>query len=181
MSIELAEQYEEKEEYEKAFQEYKQLLDAKPSSIDLMQRLAHVACILNRQDDVEHYFTKILEKDATNELAYEQLMDLFFDSDKYKYYSNIEIVNVFKTWLEMCYKNYMTKDSLQYEYIKWMNNKSFNKDVLSLKGLWSNDFYNLIIENDFNDVYVYIKNIAKKSNFKSKIKQLLISFANLIG
>ncbi len=87
MSIELAEQYEEKEEYEKAFQEYKQLLDAKPSSIDLMQRLAHVACILNRQDDVEHYFTKILEKDATNELAYEQLMDLFFDSDKYKYYS----------------------------------------------------------------------------------------------
>lgn len=102
-------------------------------------------------------------------------------SDKYKYYSNIEIVNVFKTWLEMCYKNYMTKDSLQYEYIKWMNNESFNKDVLSLKGLWSNDFYNLIIENDFNDVYVYIKNIAKKSNFKSKIKKSLISFANLIG
>ena len=102
-------------------------------------------------------------------------------SDKYKYYSNIEIVNVFKTWLEMCYKNHMTKDSLQYEYIKWMNNESFNKDVLSLKGLWSNDFYDLIIENDFNDVYVYIKNIAKKSNFKSKIKNSLISFANLIG
>ncbi len=87
MSIELAEKYEEQEDYEKAFNEYKQLLDAKPSSIDLMQRLAHVACILNRQDDVEHYFTKILEKDPKNELAYEKLMDLFFDSDKFKYYS----------------------------------------------------------------------------------------------
>ena len=34
MSIELAEKYEEQEDYEKAFNEYKQLLDAKPSSID---------------------------------------------------------------------------------------------------------------------------------------------------
>lgn len=102
-------------------------------------------------------------------------------SDKYQYYSNIEIVNVFKTWLVMCYKNRMSKDSIKYEYNKWMNNESFKEDVLSLEGLWSNDFYDLIIENDFDDIYVYIKNIAKKSNLKSKIKKSLISIANLIG
>lgn len=102
-------------------------------------------------------------------------------SDKYQYYSNIEIVNVFKTWLVMCYKNRMSKDSIKYEYIKWMNNESFKEDVLSLKGLWSNNFLELIIKDDFDAIYACIKNVAKKSNFKSKIKKSLISIANLIG
>ncbi|MBR1943333.1 tetratricopeptide repeat protein [bacterium] len=87
MSIELAEQYEEQEQYEQAYEEYKKLLNARPKSVELLQRTAHVASILGKQDEAEKYFSKILEYDASNEVAYEQLMDMFINSDKYKYYT----------------------------------------------------------------------------------------------
>ncbi len=87
MSIELAEQFEEQEEYEKAYDEYKKLLTSRPKSVELLQRVAHVATILGKTEEAEVYFTKILEQEPTNELAYEQLMDMFIGSDKYKYYT----------------------------------------------------------------------------------------------
>ena len=87
MSIELAEQYEEQEEYEKAYDEYLKLLNARPKSVDLLQRTAHIAKIIGKEEDAEKYFSKILEYEPTNEVAYEQLMDMFINSDKFKYYT----------------------------------------------------------------------------------------------
>ena len=87
MTIELAEKYEQEENYEQAFVEYIKLLNDKPKNVDLLQRAAHVASILGKVDDAEKYFTKILELDASNEVAYEQLMDMFINNDKFKYYS----------------------------------------------------------------------------------------------
>ena len=87
MSIELAEQFEEQEEYEKAYDEYKKLLNARPKSIELLQRTAHIATILGKTEEAENYFTKILEYDPANEVAYEQLMDTFINTDKFKYYT----------------------------------------------------------------------------------------------
>lgn len=87
MSIELAEQFEEQEEYEKAYDEYKKLLNARPKSVELLQRTAHIAKILGKDEEAENYFTKILEHDPSNEVAYEQLMDMFISTDKFKYYT----------------------------------------------------------------------------------------------
>lgn len=87
MSIELAEQLEEQEQYEQAYEEYKKLLNARPKSVELLQRTAHIAVILDKKDEAEKYYTKILEYEPTNELAYEQLMDTFINSDKFKYYT----------------------------------------------------------------------------------------------
>lgn len=87
MSIETAEQLEANEEYEKAYDEYKKLLNAHPKSVEILQRTAHVAKILGKDEDAEKYFTKIIENDPANELAYEQLMDMFINTNKYKYYT----------------------------------------------------------------------------------------------
>lgn len=87
MSIELAEKFEENEEYEKAYEEYKKVLDKKPKSKDILERLAHLASLLKKNEDAEIYYSKILEQDATNILAYEQLMDIFEGTDRYKYYT----------------------------------------------------------------------------------------------
>ena len=59
MSIELAEKYEEEEQYDKAYEEYKSMLNARPKSVELLQKTAHIACILERYDEAENYFTKI--------------------------------------------------------------------------------------------------------------------------
>lgn len=87
MSIELAEKYEQDENYEEAFNEYVKLLASRPQNVDLLQRIAHVSSILGKIDEAENYFSKILELDPTNEVAYEQLMDMFINNDKYKYYT----------------------------------------------------------------------------------------------
>lgn len=87
MSITTAEQLEENEQYDKAYEEYKKIYSQKPQSIDVLERLGHLAMILHKQDEAAEFYTKVLELDAANELAHEQLMDIYFHTDRFKYYT----------------------------------------------------------------------------------------------
>lgn len=86
MSLQLAEQYEENEQYDKAYEEYKRLLAKNPDDLSLLERLGHTAMVLDKKDEAAEYYSKIIEKDMTNSMAYEQLMDIYVTTDKYKYY-----------------------------------------------------------------------------------------------
>ncbi|MBE7709959.1 MAG: hypothetical protein E7Z93_05885 [Cyanobacteria bacterium SIG32] len=82
----LAEQFEDNEQYEQAYEEYKKELLARPNDLSLLERLGHLAMMLNKKEEAAEHYSKILEKDMTNTLCYEQLMDVYIDTDKYKYY-----------------------------------------------------------------------------------------------
>ena len=86
MSIQLAEQFEENEQYAEAYEEYKKSHEKSPKDLSILERLGHVAMVLNKPEDAAKYYTKVLELDATNTTAYEQLMDIYVSTDKYKYY-----------------------------------------------------------------------------------------------
>ncbi len=86
MSIQTAEQYEANEQYEQAYEEYKKEHEKRPNDLSITERLGHLAMVLNKKDEAAAYYTQILEKDMTNTLCYEQLMDIYVDTDKYKYY-----------------------------------------------------------------------------------------------
>ena len=86
MSIQTAEQYEMNEQYELAFAQYKKEFERRPSDLQVLERLGHLAMMLNKKDEAADYYAKILEKDMTNTLCYEQLMDIYADKDRYKYY-----------------------------------------------------------------------------------------------
>ncbi len=86
MSVNLAEQFEENEQYDKAYEEYKKAYAQRPKSIEVLERLGHVAIILDKKDEAQEYYQKILELDMSNALAYEQLMDIYVHTDRYKYY-----------------------------------------------------------------------------------------------
>lgn len=86
MSVNLAEQFEENEQYDKAYEEYKKAYIQRPKSIEVLERLGHVAMILDKKDEAREYYQKILELDMTNPLAYQQLMDIYVHTDRYKYY-----------------------------------------------------------------------------------------------
>jgi len=95
MSANIAEQFEENEQYDKAYEEYKKIHAQRPKSIETLERLGHLAMILEKQEEAADYFNKILALDATSVLAYEQLMDLHFNSDRFKYYiarGNLHVV-----------------------------------------------------------------------------------------
>lgn len=87
MSLNLAEQLEENEQYDKAYEEYKKIYGLRPKSIEVLEKLGHIAMILNKPEEAALYYNKILELDATNTVAYEQLMDVYAHTDRFKYYT----------------------------------------------------------------------------------------------
>lgn len=86
MSIQTAEQFEAAEQYEQAYEEYKKEHEKRPNDLSILERLGHLAMMLDKKDEAAEFYAKILEKDMTNTLCYEQLMDIYVDKDKYKYY-----------------------------------------------------------------------------------------------
>lgn len=86
MSLQTAEQFEENEQYDQAYEEYKKLYERNPKDLSLLERLGHISMLLDNKEQAAEYYSKILEADATNTLAYEQLMDIYVTTDKYKYY-----------------------------------------------------------------------------------------------
>ena len=86
MSLQTAEQFEENEQYTQAFEEYKRLYEKNPKDLSLLERLGHLSILLENKEEAAFYYSKILEFDMTNTLAYEQLMDIYAETDRYKYY-----------------------------------------------------------------------------------------------
>lgn len=82
----LAEQLEQNEKYDEAYAEYKKELPHRQNDIELLTKLAHLALILEKNEEAKIYYAKILEVDPSNILAHEQLIDLFVHEDKFKYY-----------------------------------------------------------------------------------------------
>ena len=86
MSLQLAEQFEANEQYEQAYDEYKKELQNNPEDIGLLERMGHLSMILGKVDEASSYYYEILKRDVTNPLAYEQLMSIYENTDRYKYY-----------------------------------------------------------------------------------------------
>lgn len=86
MSITTAEQLEENEQYDKAYEEYKKIYALRSNSTDILEKLGHLAMILDKKTEAADYYAKILSIDATNVVAHEQLMDIYVHTNRYKYY-----------------------------------------------------------------------------------------------
>ena len=84
MSIQLAEQYEENEQYELALEEYKKLHEKMPKDLGILERLGHLCLMTGDKESAAEYYSKILEFDATNTMVYEQLCDIYYSTDKFK-------------------------------------------------------------------------------------------------
>lgn len=86
MSTQLAEQYEDNEQYDLALEEYKKLHAKSPKDLGILERLGHLYLMMDDKASAAEYYSKILEYDATNTMVYEQLCDIYYTTDKYKYY-----------------------------------------------------------------------------------------------
>ena len=58
----LAEQYENDEQYEKAYEEYKKQYENGKENVHILQKLGHLASILNKKDEAEEYYKKVGKK-----------------------------------------------------------------------------------------------------------------------
>lgn len=125
MSIILAEQYEENGQYQEALDEYKKAFESNSKDLSLLERLGSLSMMLNKKEDAAKYYTKMLELDATNVMAYEQLMDIYVMTDKFKYYiyrGNMHSVNHqyehaindYKKALNFCHENHEAQVSTRF-------------------------------------------------------------------
>lgn len=168
MSLQLAEQYEENEQYEQAYEEYKKLSERNPKDLSLLERLGHLAMLLDKKDEAAEYYSKILESDATNTLCYEQLMDIYVTTDKYKYY-------VYRANLHMVEHKY---EHAINDYKKAINSAQTDADMLNARFVLATlyeqegnnmkaiDEYLKVIdyENTHEDVYLRLSNLYLKED-----------------
>ena len=168
MSLQLAEQYEENEQYVQAYDEYKKLSERNPKDLSLLERLGHLAMLLDKKDEAAEYYSKILESDATNTLCYEQLMDIYVTTDKYKYY-------VYRANLHMVEHKY---EHAINDYKKAVNSAQTDADMLNARFVLATlyeqegnnmkaiDEYLKVIdyENTHEDVYLRLSNLYLKED-----------------
>lgn len=81
-----AEEFEENEKYEQAYECYKDAYEANKSDEDVLTKLAICAQTLQFKDDAIKYWNLLLSLNPQNQLPYTQLMDLYFSENKYEYY-----------------------------------------------------------------------------------------------
>ena len=168
MSLQLAEQYEENEQYVQAYDEYKKLSERNPKDLSLLERLGHLAMLLDKKDEAAEYYSKILESDATNTLCYEQSMDIYVTTDKYKYY-------VYRANLHMVEHKY---EHAINDYKKAVNSAQTDADMLNARFVLATlyeqegnnmkaiDEYLKVIdyENTHEDVYLRLSNLYLKED-----------------
>lgn len=82
----LAEQYEDQEQYDKAYEEYKKDLASGRESSELYIKLGHLASILGKMDEAAEYYKHVIRLNPNDIVAYDKLMDISFDRDNFTYY-----------------------------------------------------------------------------------------------
>ena len=168
MSLQLAEQYEENEQYEQAYEEYKKLSERNPKDLSLLERLGHLAMLLDKKDEAAEYYSKILESDATNTLCYEQLMDIYVTTDKYKYYvyrANLHTVEHKYEHAINDYKKAVNSAQNDYDMLnaRFVLATLYEQEGNNLKAI---DEYLKVIdyENTHEDVYLRLSNLYLKED-----------------
>lgn len=145
MSEQLAEQYEENEQYDLALEEYKKLHEKRPKDLGILERLGHLYLMMGDKTSAAEYYSKILAFDATNTMVYEQLCDIYYTTDKYKYYT---------------YRGNMKTIEQQYEYAindykKAINHTDKEEEIVitrfAIAGLYE------LLKNDNKAIDEYLK------------------------
>lgn len=168
MSLQLAEQYEENEQYTQAYDEYKKLYERNPRDLSLLERLGHLSMLLDNKEEAAEYYSKILEADATNILAYEQLMDIYVTTDKYKYYVYRGNLHTVDHKLEHAINDYRKAVNCAQTDSDMVNARFVLATLLEQEGnnLKAIDEYLKVIdyENTHEEVYTKLSNLYLKEN-----------------
>lgn len=164
MSLQLAAQFEANEQYEQALEEYKKEYEQNPNDVGILERLGHLSLILEKPDEAAGYYYEILKRDVTNPLAYDQLMTIYENTDKYKYYvyrgnkNSIEgklefAINDFKKAL-----SYTQGEETQIVMTRLTLANLYRQSGNTLKAI---DEYNLILEYDnlHEDIFLQLADI----------------------
>lgn len=140
-----AQQFEEEEKFEQAYECYQKAHEAFPADIEILQKLATTAQMLQYNNDAINYWKKFMLLNPQDAVSYNQLLDLYFNDDKYEYYMTRAKLKTLENRLKQA-----TDD-----YKKAINNTTDEKLIISARYLLAQTYE--IIEKPMQAIDEYLK------------------------
>lgn len=174
----LAEQYEKDEQYEKAYEEYKKEYESGKENVHILQKLGHLASILNKKDEAEEYYKKVVALDVQNIVAYEQLMDICFENDdKFTYYLSRGQMHALQGQFEHAMNDYRKAISHGDDEKKINSTRYMLADLYEQAGKNNQaiDEYLKISDSDYasSETYLKLANLYDKTGFIESAVEIL--------
>lgn len=174
----LAEQYEEQEQYEQAFEEYKKMLEGGQQNVHIYQKLGHIASILNKKDEAEEYYKHVVNLDPSNIVAYEQLMDICFENeDKFTYYLSRGQKHVLEEQYEHAINDFKKAIAHGQDENKTAHTRYILADLYEKSGKYNQaiDEYLKISDTDMatSETYLRLADLYNKTDFTESAVEVL--------
>ena len=157
-----AQQFEDEDKYEQAYECYKYAHEIDKNDTDVLQRLATCAQMLQQHEDAINYWNLYMAIKPEDPLSYTQLLDLYFHDNKYDYYMTRAKLKTIEGRLAQA-----TDD-----YKKAINNTSDDKDIINARYLLAQTYQ--IIEKPMQAIDEYLKILDYEQN-----ETVYLSLANL--
>lgn len=165
MKYKLAQLYESSDNYSKALELYKECHDSNPSDMDVISALGHISRIMKNPDAAITYYEKMVEIEQENMVALTQLLELYEDLDKFKYYLLRAKINEIEGAISHALSSYKKALAEAEAHNDIINIRFHIADICvqSDKLMNAIDEYNAILEIDPRNYTAY-KNMAKVYN-----------------
>jgi len=165
------EQLEDNGQYDLAYKEYQKMYSNNPKNAHILERLGHIALILGKVKEAENYYSKITELDSNNIVAYQQLMDICSDTNRYKYYickGQMHLLEQQRSYAIGDFKKAVEKanDENEANTARFILANLYEEENKENQAV---DEYLKLMDSDYNDAAVYINlaNIYRKTDFLS--------------
>jgi len=133
-----AQAFTDNERYEDAYNVLKMAYDKDPNDAELLEKIALAAQTLDKKEEAVTYWEKLVEVDPSSMVAYSELQDAYYNTNRYKYYMTRAKIKTLNNQVSQAIPDYKkafdnTQDSEEkkeasilmakaYEYIeKYMN------------------------------------------------------------
>lgn len=147
---------------EKAYECYKSALELDAYNIDVIHKLAETAQILQYNNDAINYWNLFMQLKPDDALPYTQLLDLYFNDNKYEYYMTRGKLKTIEGRIAQA-----TDD-----YKKAINNTSDEKEIITARYLLAQSYE--FIGKPLSAIDEYLKILDQEPN-----EAVYVSLANL--
>lgn len=157
-----AQQFEDEDKFEQAYECYKYAYEIDKNNTDVLQKLATAAQMLQYNNDAINYWNIFMQLKPQDPISYNQLLDLYFHDDKYNYYMTRAKLKTLEQRLAQA-----TDD-----YKKAINNTTEEKNIISARYLLAQTYE--IINKPLQAIDEYLKILDYDHN-----ENVYLSLANL--
>ncbi len=157
-----AQQFEEKDQYEQAYECYKYAHDIDKNDTEVLQKLATSAQMLQHDEEAIDYWKLYMSIKPEDPISYTQLLDLYFHENKYEYYMTRAKLKTLEGRLAQA-----TDD-----YKKAINNTTDDKEIINARYLLAQTFQ--VINKAMQAIDEYLKILDHEHS-----EAVYLSLANL--